>query len=362
LRKRNYGIDLLRIYSMMMIVTLHALGHGGVIYNATKGTTHYNLGWLIEIFSYCAVDCFGLISGFVGYKEGVNSLKIKSYIRLWFEVVFYCLIISILMKMLGYVQSWQCVIGSFFPVIHNSYWYFTAYTGMFFILPIINMGISLCDKCTLRRIVITLFVLMGFLDSFTNRFSLCQGYSVFWLLFLYIIGASIKKLNIGTNWKINRIVVAIILLLLITWTEFVNEWEFAIGDITFNGWMLVSYTSPTIVSIAILYIILFKRFEFSGNLNKIIGYLSSSSFAIYLLNDNEYIRSVFITDAFVKLLYISSFYMPLILVLFAIVFVLGAIMVDKVRIKIFNILCIERLIEIIEKYLLGVIEKVSAKL
>lgn len=31
--KRNIGIDLLKIVSMLMIVTLHMLGHGGVLDN-----------------------------------------------------------------------------------------------------------------------------------------------------------------------------------------------------------------------------------------------------------------------------------------------------------------------------------------
>lgn len=28
--KRNYGIDLLRVYSMIGVMTLHILGHGGI--------------------------------------------------------------------------------------------------------------------------------------------------------------------------------------------------------------------------------------------------------------------------------------------------------------------------------------------
>lgn len=31
--RRNYGIDALRLFSMLLVVTLHVLGHGGVLEN-----------------------------------------------------------------------------------------------------------------------------------------------------------------------------------------------------------------------------------------------------------------------------------------------------------------------------------------
>lgn len=34
-KDRNYGIDLLRIFSMIMISVLHVLGHGGILDNLT---------------------------------------------------------------------------------------------------------------------------------------------------------------------------------------------------------------------------------------------------------------------------------------------------------------------------------------
>ena len=44
--EKNYGIEWLRILSMYMVAVLHTLGQGG---------------------TFGAVDCFALISGYVGY-------------------------------------------------------------------------------------------------------------------------------------------------------------------------------------------------------------------------------------------------------------------------------------------------------
>ena len=64
--QRNYGIDLLRIVSMIMIVTLHVCGQGGLL----SINTSFHKKFAIDFFetsSFCAVNCYGMISGYVGY-------------------------------------------------------------------------------------------------------------------------------------------------------------------------------------------------------------------------------------------------------------------------------------------------------
>ena len=67
--KRNYGIDFLRIYSMFLVVLLHSLGQGGLLYNLSMPDKQHSFVWFLEIFAYCAVNIFGLISGYVSYRE-----------------------------------------------------------------------------------------------------------------------------------------------------------------------------------------------------------------------------------------------------------------------------------------------------
>ena len=65
-KKRNYGIDLLRMLSMFMIVNLHVLGQGGAMVRIVGDEAGYYAAWFLETCAYCAVDCYGLISGYVG--------------------------------------------------------------------------------------------------------------------------------------------------------------------------------------------------------------------------------------------------------------------------------------------------------
>ena len=85
---RNYGIDLLRIISMLGVVFLHVLGHGGIL-SLDLSPVNFSMVWFIEILAYPAVNCFVLISGYIGYKEEKIFPKIKNLLNLAFTVAFY---------------------------------------------------------------------------------------------------------------------------------------------------------------------------------------------------------------------------------------------------------------------------------
>ena len=86
---RNYGIDFLRILSMFFVLLLHILNQGGVIASSEKLSLGYNLSWFIETCAYCAVNCYALISGFIGYK---SKHKYSNIINLYIQTAFYALL------------------------------------------------------------------------------------------------------------------------------------------------------------------------------------------------------------------------------------------------------------------------------
>ncbi|MDO5004822.1 hypothetical protein [Ligilactobacillus salivarius] len=57
MKRRNYGIDLLRIVAMYMIVLYHCLLLGGVITKVTQigiGSINYDISWLLDIMLLCS--------------------------------------------------------------------------------------------------------------------------------------------------------------------------------------------------------------------------------------------------------------------------------------------------------------------
>ena len=48
-KERNWGVDMLRIMSMLMVCVLHVLCNGGVLDAPAKLSGVYNSVWLLEI-------------------------------------------------------------------------------------------------------------------------------------------------------------------------------------------------------------------------------------------------------------------------------------------------------------------------
>ncbi|MDO5138181.1 MAG: hypothetical protein Q4D71_06920, partial [Oscillospiraceae bacterium] len=67
--KRNYGIDCLRILCMIMVACHHILYHGGILERAIHFPGSYQAAWALNIGVYCAVNVYGMISGYVGHAE-----------------------------------------------------------------------------------------------------------------------------------------------------------------------------------------------------------------------------------------------------------------------------------------------------
>lgn len=72
LDKRNYGIDLLRLVSMFLIVVLHSLSRGALV-GVSPFNIHYEVGFLIEALTYCAVNCFALYRDTSVWIQNLNT-------------------------------------------------------------------------------------------------------------------------------------------------------------------------------------------------------------------------------------------------------------------------------------------------
>ena len=359
---RNFGIDLLRIIAMIFVVVLHSLGQGGIIRTSFVNSDQYKAAWLLEIIAYCAVDIFGLISGYVSYNK---TTKVKNYVNLWIQVVFYSLLIVIVFNIIdpNLVTSKNYVI-SFLPVTNHLYWYFTAFTGLYLIKPILDKAINNMNNNELKKMFIILFLGFSIIDTLIKRFKLVGGHSVIWLIILYLLGAIIHKCEIGKNIKIYKSLIAIIMLIFITYLITIYGYNIIeileqILNIKIDNDVLVNNTSPTILGIAILLLISFSKMKFTNIFKKIITFGASSAFSVYLLNTNYFVWDQVMLNLFKNIANDSVFKIYGMVLGFSILFVFGAILIDKVRILIFKILRINKLLEKISNLLELCIIKIS---
>ena len=324
---RFCGIDLMRVMSMFYVVILHTLGHGGILEATLKNSSQYYAGWFVEIWAYCAVDVIAMITGFLRVNK---QIKLSHYFRVWGQVVFYCLIANILVLCL-FPKEFRCdvIIEAILPVSSGRYWYFSAYTGLFVFIPFLNYALCSLRKEDTKRVVLLLIAFTAY-DTLVHKFTLNNGYSVIWLIIMYLIGGVIRIHNIReTKPVILCILIVILSLLTFCWKTFGVSISFA--GIQISQDILVSYTSPTIVGMSVCYLLLAKQIHVNDKIGKILAFLGRGSFAVYLINDHRYIRQKFLSNRFVDWAQTSTILMITYLIVYAILFTFGAIIIDNCR-------------------------------
>lgn len=194
-KKRNTGLDLLRIVSMFMIVMLHVVGEGGALSGTALFSSNWIFSWLFEAISVCAVNCYILISGYflISSKE-LNRHKI---LRLALEVWGYSVVITIVSLICGLEGNWLSIINSFLPFYSKGYWFINSYIVLYLLHPYINRLLVRLDRDTYRKLVLTLVIIFSLLPMFTPFDAWCMdennGYGVIWFVCLYIFAGYIRR-------------------------------------------------------------------------------------------------------------------------------------------------------------------------
>ena len=332
MNKRNQGIDLLRIIFMMMICMYHVLNHGGILTYTTSDINYYTI-WFLESLSKCAVDGYALISGYFASDSKPNYKRI---INLWLTALFYSAGITILIKLIntftGLLQpiSSTELLRSFMPVCFGN-WYFQAYFVIFFITPFINRSLDSLDEKTSKKTLIIFFIIFSVLSLIQdNHFA--KGYSAFWLLILYIIGALIKKTNLFDSIKSSVLFICYLLC-----SVFI-----VLLDTIFNTEIWRTNTSPLILLSAIFLLIIFSRININSKLVKTIAPLT---FGIYLFHDNDYFRKYFMLDKFAFVNNYNIFVCILLIIVISLVIFVVSMIVEYIRNQLFRLLKIDSLID-----------------
>lgn len=284
IKERNYGIDLLRLVLMFMVCMLHILGQGGILGACEAGTLNYNVFWFIEILSYCAVDGFAIISGYMAMDK---PRKYEKLAEMWFQVFFYSFIVTLVFTVIGVNKSWGIIdiIECSLPMLFGKFWYFTAYFLLFLVIPILNKFLFEIDEVCAKKVLIFAVVLFSLLGIVADPFNTQEGYSALWLIVLYCIGALAKKIKLFETKKSLTLIIMWACCIFATW-----------GVCVFIGikrW--VNYIFPTILLSGMIMVILFSRIRIKGT---IISKLSPLAFGIYLFQLNQVIWNVLIKDRF----------------------------------------------------------------
>lgn len=200
MNSRNIGVDLLRGLAAFMVVILHCLSFTGCL-DLKTSYINFHVYYLVNCFAFCAVNIFGLISGYIGYtSEKKEEYHLSRILHLYITVLSYSLGILALycIKNNVFIFS-RGHIKYFTPFLSETWWYLTDYVAVFFFMPYINALLNTLGKEMAKRmlyLIVILFSICSIIARFLGNesfFGVKGGYSMVWLLSLYYYGAYFKK-------------------------------------------------------------------------------------------------------------------------------------------------------------------------
>lgn len=355
--KRGSNIELYRVVSMILITVFHFSDHGNINVDITMASTfNWHVLSFVRIGGGLGNCAFVLITGyFLSSKE----FKLQKLIRLWLQVFFYSTILGIVSFSLG---LWELniinVLRMIFPVINNRYWFLSTYFILYIMTPFLNILINNLNKKDFERLIIMLLVLFSLLPTLTPMFEMT--YRTSWLtgvnslpifILLYFIGAYVKKYDYRIFIK-NIYHLALSIGLCICLFISMLSIKYFI-DLNYLGefYFVWGMEKTPIVLTAISIFLYFK--ELNIKYNKYINIAASTVFGIYLLHTNiEFSQYIFKTIFNNSRTYYSYLLLPQ-LILAVILIMSSGIIVDRIRMLVFE----KPIMIYVEKWL----EKVSLK-
>lgn len=340
MKKINTGINLFKLFSMFMIALLHVLGIGGII-GAAAGTSSYYPVYLMQNAAFCAVNCYALVSGYLMLGKEIKPSRIT---ELWFEVFFYSVSISAIM-MIVYrdLFSARNIVYAVTPIISNQYWYMTSYFMMYLFVPMMNKFADAANKKVFTATIVVILVLTtGSLMIKQDGFILNDGYSPIWLMIMYLVGAYMKKFNVGTKMKkwLALLLYVISSLCSFILCVFSNKLlKIMLG----NDISYLSYTSPFVVLSAIFLFIFFSKLKFGKKTEKFINYITPAALGVYLIHTHPLVFNKLMKDIAMPLVNHGTAAMVFGSIAMALAIFIICIVIDLLRIQLFRLIRVNAL-------------------
>lgn len=296
--KREYGVDLMKMMAMMMVVCHHVLQAGGVEGRllATRGCFECVIEQLVHCFCYCAVDCFVLATGYIMCSRGFKYVRL---FRLWRQVVGYSLALAVVAYFFfpKMAIGWRDWAMACLPLSHNTYWFFTQYAALFFLIPFLNRLMESLTGREAGRLLLTGLALFSFVPFVVGRdlFIIKWGYSCLWFFYLYLLGAALSRYGLPERIKATHVWLALGLGCVSTvGGQILGEYftrRFGCGARFAE--LSYSYASPTLLLEAVALFLLCAKMRITSSFwQRLIVLLAPGTFIVYVVHSNPLFRQM----------------------------------------------------------------------
>ncbi len=313
--KRQSNFELLRIFSMMLILVHHQICHGipsssSIVFLAT------------DSFAIIGVDLFLLISGFFRIKLTWKSFLNLVFICMFYKVVHIC-VDTFIFGIHHPLYEWA--LKPIFVVSRSGGWFVQIYFMLMFISPLLNKALDNLSEKEWRLSLFLLSFISFYLGWALHNYNDDAGYTLMNFVYIYVVGAVIKHYELL---KRNNMKWLLGLLLFGTGITFVGM----ILKATINFPMsFTAYNSPFVVLTACAVFCLFGKLRIQKSwINKV----AMSVLPVYLLTDGGNLSKLFyqwaggIADVY------PSHYAIIIFIAVAVGLIVFIALFDQIRLRI----------------------------
>ena len=300
-RARQSNIELLRIFAMLIIIGHHFALYGGL--GDCTEVYFVNRVWIqfLMISGKLGVSLFVLISGFFLIK--MPKLRMEKLIKLWLQVFFWSVlayvVYCVIVRYAGNADVFRFpeLVKNCFPIVNQHWWFASTYFVLYLFSPFLNRYLLSLDKTDFQRLLILMSVCWCLIPTLLGRTFECNH--LLWFFYLYSLAAYIRLYGVeeavpcsGVGCAIGAILLAFAVLFCIdrvkiiylNMTNYRTGYDYLMGESGEQRLMLL------IMAVSLLLFVGFLKI--SIRTNRIINTISSATFGIYLIHDNQYIRSI----------------------------------------------------------------------
>ena len=305
---KKSGLELMRIISMLYIIFFHIIRHCYFIELSSGGSKLLLI--LAEAFFVVHVNSFILLTGYFQSKKDAKLSKVISIFNTtWFYKILCFVGIVILVKYFSFSNSIELTfhqkLTSILPLDRNTNWYINCYLVTYIFSPFLNILINKLDQKQFKKFLMISFIVFTIIGTLVIGDvvpTYTEGRSIFTFIFLYFVGAYLGRYPIEKSRLFNAytdkmqkyifLIGYVVLALVGTATRMTYESIHTLGGFyTELGEVLrmlsISFLSPIVIIQSIFYFLYFKNMKFSS---KVINFIGGTTFGIYLLHENQYIR------------------------------------------------------------------------
>ena len=309
MEERKYGLDAFRCLAAFLVVLVHCTSPNNWASCIASNRYLEAYIWFLWLLSLCAVNCFGILTGYLG--GGIKN-HYKSFFKLYLQVFFYLIILFIASN---YVLSGgkRMMLRKVFPILGDKYWYFTGYALVVVLKPLLECAIQILPRKELSKLIVgllCLYVVPSILPWGPSKtLGAYYGFSAIWLVVLYLIGAYLRKYPISIQW-LTASKCLIIALLFPLFGMLLHQMYYS-GHATklldlfqtrhtfcvsmYNArageYCMMYYTHPLILGETIFLLLAFSKIKLN-RIGLFFSYLSPYAFGVYLAHCNDVFYSL----------------------------------------------------------------------